>query len=217
MTKYLIINADDYGLTPQVSVAIRKAHWEGILTSTTVMMNLPDIEGELNIVLKECPNLGLGVHLNITDGYPPLLSPERLPSLMSLSDGTVFPDNTTLRANLEKLSLLEVEAEWRAQIERFVKLVGRNPDHLDSHYHDSFMSMGTVEVMLRLANEFQCAVRMLPDPQRLWLPHLNVTAPPPDFFCGRFLRPRRFACQLAENYRRIAGWRNRSDESSRPA
>lgn len=184
--KYLIINADDYGLTPQVSAGIRKAHLDGILTSTTVLVNQPDIEAEVNTVMKDCPKLGLGVHLNITDEMPPLLPPERLPSLMSLSDRTVFPENKTLRANMDKLSLLEIEAEWRAQIERFVKLVGRKPDHLDSHYHDSFMSMGTMEVMLRLANEFQCAVRMLPDPQRLWLPQLKVTAPHPNFFVDDF-------------------------------
>jgi hypothetical protein len=44
----LIVNADDYGRTPGVSQGIRKAHLEGIVTSTTALMNTPGVEGRLN-------------------------------------------------------------------------------------------------------------------------------------------------------------------------
>ncbi len=184
--KYLIVNADDYGLTPQVSAGIRKAHLEGILTSTTVLMNLSGVENELETVLTDCPKLGLGVHLNITDEMPPLLPPERLPVLLGLSDGKVFPENKTLRANVETISLQEIEAEWRAQIERFVAVTGRNPDHLDSHYHDSYMTFEMFELMLKLARELKCAVRMPPYPQKTWLPRLDFSVSHPDFFADDF-------------------------------
>lgn len=186
MTRFLIINADDYGLTPQVSAGIRKAHLEGILTSTTVLVSQPGVEAELETVMRDCPNLGLGVHLNITDEMPPLLPPEQLPSLMRLSNGKVFPENKRLRENLAAISLQEIEAEWRAQIERFVTFTGRNPDHLDSHYHDAYISMETFETLLRLADEFHCAARVLPDAQQDWLPQLKVIAPHPDFFVDDF-------------------------------
>jgi len=37
----LIINADDFGLSPGVSRGILRAYREGILTSTTFMVNFP--------------------------------------------------------------------------------------------------------------------------------------------------------------------------------
>ena len=44
MVKKLIINADDFGLCDGVTFGILKAHQDGILTSTTCMMNMPHIE-----------------------------------------------------------------------------------------------------------------------------------------------------------------------------
>ena len=38
----LIVNADDFGLTPLVNQSIVQAYQNGIVTSTTVMVNLPD-------------------------------------------------------------------------------------------------------------------------------------------------------------------------------
>ena len=49
----LIVNADDYGLTPRVSSGIRKANLEGIVTSTTVLMNFSDAISAINLF----PNL----------------------------------------------------------------------------------------------------------------------------------------------------------------
>ena len=40
MTKKLIVNADDFGRTPSVTEGILRAHKEGIVTSTTAMMNI---------------------------------------------------------------------------------------------------------------------------------------------------------------------------------
>ena len=69
MIKRLIVNADDYGLSEGVCLGILKAHRDGILTSTTCMMNMENIEKYLEMT-KAYPNLGLGVHLNITVGKP---------------------------------------------------------------------------------------------------------------------------------------------------
>ena len=60
MIKRLIVNADDYGLSEGVCLGILKAHRDGILTSTTCMMNMENIEKYLEMT-KDYPNLGLGV------------------------------------------------------------------------------------------------------------------------------------------------------------
>ncbi len=126
MTKYLIINADDYGLHPSVSAGIRKAHLEGILTSTTTMMNMPDAEFALEMAAAHCPNLGLGVHLTLTAGAPLLPPPNgQLPALLRLSGRTRFPREAVLREQAAFIPAAEVKAEWRAQIERFIQITGK--------------------------------------------------------------------------------------------
>jgi predicted glycoside hydrolase/deacetylase ChbG (UPF0249 family) len=70
MTHFLIANADDYALTPGVSKGIRLAFLQGIVTSTTVMMNQPYAAAELPGLLQQCPGLGSGVHLTLTVGQP---------------------------------------------------------------------------------------------------------------------------------------------------
>ena len=69
MCKKLIINADDYGRSPGVSRGILRAHREGIVTSTTAMINQPKVEAQLAEALT-CPELGIGLHLVFSAWLP---------------------------------------------------------------------------------------------------------------------------------------------------
>jgi predicted glycoside hydrolase/deacetylase ChbG (UPF0249 family) len=80
MGKQLIVNADDYGRTAGVVEGILRAHQQGIVTSTTAMMNMPGIEAALQRA-QSYPDLGLGIHL-VFSAWRPLLPPERIPSLV---------------------------------------------------------------------------------------------------------------------------------------
>ena len=80
VTKRLIVNADDYGHSPGICLGIREAHLEGIVTSTTAMMNRPLAPAELTVAARTCPNLGVGVHLVLTAGKP-VLAAEKVASL----------------------------------------------------------------------------------------------------------------------------------------
>jgi hypothetical protein len=67
-----------------------------------------------------------------------------------------------LEGLLKRLPGLEiglVEGEWRSQIERFISLTGKKPTHLDSHHHMSFFTRDLFSLMLRLATEYECAIR----------------------------------------------------------
>ena len=158
MTIRLIVNADDYGRTPHVSTGIREAHLKGIVTSTTAMMNMPGVEDGLRQALRECPNLGMGVHLVLTSGTP-LLPLEKVPSLTAAGQAT-FPGVGEQTARLAELNLDEAAAEWRAQVDRFVAVTGRAPDHLDSHHHFSYFTEGLFRRMLELAARFGCSIRL---------------------------------------------------------
>lgn len=154
--KRLIINSDDYGRTPDISRGIREAHLNGVVTSTTCMMNIPTTAADVAIALKEAPGLAMGVHLVLTMGRP-IITPEAGSSITD-ENGNFFK-YVPFVEHLSQLNMDEVKAEWRAQIEAFIKAAGRKPTHLDSHHHSSYFAPQLFRGMLELAKEYDCAIR----------------------------------------------------------
>lgn len=154
--KRLIINSDDYGRTPAISRGIRESHINGVVTSTTCMMNIPTTTRDVAVAVQETPKLGLGVHLVLTMGRP-ILPSEAVPSIVD-ENGNHFKYDAFIQ-NLPHLDITEVKAEWRAQIEAFIRAAGRRPDHLDSHHHSSFFTPELFRGMLELAKEYNCPIR----------------------------------------------------------
>src|SRR5215212_9818878 len=74
----LIVNADDYGLSPGVNAGVLAAHRRGLVTSATLMANMPAVAAA---VAATPPTLALGLHLNLTTGEP-CAGAERVPSLV---------------------------------------------------------------------------------------------------------------------------------------
>lgn len=156
MTRYLIVNADDLGHTPGVTEGILRAHKEGIVTSTSVMINKPAAAESIRLAQREAPNLGLGLHLNLTSGMPVLLA-EKIPALVE-PDGS-FHRPPALMPQLATIDMSQVELELRAQVERFIQQAGTAPDHLDSHHNSTHSSPRIVSLMLQLATELSVPVR----------------------------------------------------------
>jgi predicted glycoside hydrolase/deacetylase ChbG (UPF0249 family) len=156
MAKKLIVNADDFGHTPGVSAGIRQGHLHGIVTSTSAMMNRPLAPAELTVAARTCPNLGIGVHLVLTAGKP-VLSAERLSTLVD-GQGN-FLNLPALVDQINQIDLEQVWAEWNAQVEKFTRHYGRNPDHLDSHHHVSYFTPALFERMVKLAEQLHCGIR----------------------------------------------------------
>lgn len=63
----LIVNADDFGLTEGTNYGIIDGHINGIVNSTTMMMNMPE-QSMRYAQQKEYKTLGVGVHLVLTAG-----------------------------------------------------------------------------------------------------------------------------------------------------
>ncbi len=157
MSKRLIVNADDYGHTRGVSQGIRQAHLQGIVTSTTTMMNYPGADEDLRAAVSECPRLGLGLHLVLTSGSP-LLPAAEVPGLVD-TEGKFFKYDPFVE-RMNGINLQQVNLEWHAQVEAFKKAVGRLPDHLDSHHHSSYFTPALFELMLDLADELNVPIRL---------------------------------------------------------
>ncbi len=127
-TRRLIVNADDFGLTAGVSRGILRAHREGLVTSATVLANLPP-QPELDAAAAGA-GLGLGLHFNLTWGRP--VSPAgTVPSLVDV-EGRFGRDLAALQ---ERARPDDVRRECETQIEVFSRRFGRPPTHLDSHHH----------------------------------------------------------------------------------
>jgi predicted glycoside hydrolase/deacetylase ChbG (UPF0249 family) len=127
-SRTLIVNADDFGLTPGVSRGILEAGARGIVTSTTVLVNRP-IDPEL-IDRLESSGLGVGLHLNLTLGAP-ASDARRVPSLVD-GEGRFVRDPREAAARADRD---QARIELGNQIDAFRRLFGRFPTHLDSHHH----------------------------------------------------------------------------------
>ncbi len=146
----LIVNADDLGMPKGTVAATSDLYALGVVTSTTAMVNQADWPAAAEF-LSDHPKLGAGVHLVMNDGHP-LLSPDQVPSLVD-REGR-FRDGLPLLLRYGRLRIAELEAEWRAQIERFRHDVGRAPGHLDLHCRWPYVFPAWFQVSLKLAQAY---------------------------------------------------------------
>jgi predicted glycoside hydrolase/deacetylase ChbG (UPF0249 family) len=146
------VNADDFGLTENVNRGILDAHREGIVTSTTLLANGMAFETAA-AASKRFPRLGIGVHLNLTEGMP-VADPFLIRTLVDRG-GRLHMTPTRLWAGIAtgQVSLSDIEFELRAQVSKVIR-AGIRPTHLDGHKHVHVLPPVS-EVVLRLAREFR--------------------------------------------------------------
>ncbi len=154
----LIINADDFGLTPGVNRAIVQAHTHGIVTSATLMANGPAFD-ETQQLAKDLPNLSIGCHVVLIDGEP-LLPADDLPSL---TQSRRLRDNLkafAARALTGKIDSEEISAEATAQVKK-IQAAGIRVSHFDTHKHTHLFPK-VLRPLLQAASA--CGVRAVRNP-----------------------------------------------------
>jgi predicted glycoside hydrolase/deacetylase ChbG (UPF0249 family) len=127
--------ADDYGIAPGVSAAIRDLVGRGRLNATSVMVAAPSFTraeaDELATLNAAGPHVAIGLHLTLTGPLKPLTS-----AYAPLAEGAFLPLATTLRlAVQQRLDMAALATELRAQFETFASAFGRPPDFVDGHQH----------------------------------------------------------------------------------
>lgn len=120
----IIINADDFGLREAANQAIFEAHHAGRLNSTTLLVDGAAVDSAVNLA-RQCPELGLGLHLNLDpflgydiDGYY----------------GRTLSNVSPQAYRQAILNLPDLEQSIEAQFERFFSL-GLTMSHVDSHHN----------------------------------------------------------------------------------
>ncbi len=133
MRRRVILNADDFGLSPAVNAAVERAHREGVLTAASLMVGERAAPEAVDIARRN-PGLAVGLHLTLADGAP-VLPPERIPALVR-ADGRFRDDMAGVGFALAASAAAreQLRAEVAAQVAAF-RATGLACDHLNAHKH----------------------------------------------------------------------------------
>lgn len=167
LSSYLIVNGDDFGLSPQVNAGIVHAHQHGILTNTSLMVSAPAWQDAVARA-KETPSLSVGLHLTLVQGRATL--PPHFTSALTDFGGN-FLDNPThagLRYFFLPRARDQLRDECRAQIEKFLATglhLGHVDGHLNIHMHPTVL-----DILIPLLREYNIsAMRVTHEPLALSL------------------------------------------------
>lgn len=149
--KKFILNADDFGMSEAFNRAVLEGYSSGILKSASLVANGDAFDGACEMVIPVCPDLGVGIHLNIIEGKS-LCS-----DLDKLTDESGNFNNSYVQLLLKSLNykdnifMEQLEREFRAQIEKVKERV--EVTHIDSHVHTHSIPR-IFELVCRLAKEY---------------------------------------------------------------
>lgn len=129
MSKKIIINADDFGLTRAVNYGILDGFLNKSISSTSLMVNALATDHAVELI-KKYDLKGIGIHVNITLGKP-ISKPEEVVTLLN-DDGSFKGNKYYIEGN--HVNEDELIKEFDNQIQRFIELVGREPDHINYHH-----------------------------------------------------------------------------------
>src|SRR5262245_36723832 len=139
--RVLIVNADDFGLSPGINEGVIRGHEHGIVTSASLMVRGPSA-AEAAAYARRTPSLSVGLHVEL-QGW------EYRDGSWQLAYQVVPPDDKEA-----------TRAEVQAQLDLFRTLMDREPTHLDSHQHIHVTTAAGV-VLIELAYELGIPVRQL--------------------------------------------------------
>ncbi len=148
----VIINADDFGLTDGICIAILEMLESRSISSTTLMTAANGAIARFKRYrANELAGLA-GVHLQLTGGHP--VSPaSEIPTLVDTRTGGFLDPR---KGGAPDPS--EVYLEWGRQIERASEALGAAPTHLDTH-HGMHRRPELFEVYVALARELRIPFR----------------------------------------------------------
>lgn len=147
MTKKVIINADDFGMSEAYNYGVIKALRDGVASSTTIMINQPAAEHAVSL-LKEVPGTYVGLHVNLTTGSP-VSDPDKIPSLVKPNGEYI--GSKDFKTHKKQFVYKDCYIETKAQVERFRELFGYYPTHIEPH---SAMDDQSNKALIDVAKEY---------------------------------------------------------------
>ena len=130
--RHIWLCADDYGISPAVSAAIRDLVARRRINAASVMVVTPSFSASEAAALHEAAASGaaIGLHLTLTAPFHPLtnFAPRRNGAFLPLNGMAVC-------ALMRRLDRSQLETEIASQFAAFRNAFGRNPDYVDGHQH----------------------------------------------------------------------------------
>lgn len=157
--KYLIINADDFGLHPNINAGIRQGHIAGCITSASLMAGGSSFDNAVSIG-RALNNLGIGIHLTLV-ACAPVCNPNDIPTLVN-NDGLLTANYSEFMKKYftNKISLSDIQKELEAQVQKVIS-TGINVSHIDSHQHLHVLP-GVIDIVLGLAIKYNISSIRIP-------------------------------------------------------
>lgn len=152
----IIVNADDFGMNENVTIAIAECFRRGIVNRTTAMVNMPWFENAIEIARRDGFADRIGLHINLSEGVP--LSEEiRESRFWCNTDGSFrggLWHNKLWRFWMPQEALrlagIEIEKQMQAFIESGLPL-----RHFDSHqYICTYWPMVNISCIMASRNGF---------------------------------------------------------------
>ncbi|MBQ7545554.1 MAG: polysaccharide deacetylase family protein [Clostridia bacterium] len=180
--RYLIINADDFGLCDSANEAIFELFETGNLLSSTIMMPCPKAKQAVDFSIQH-PKYAIGIHLTMTNEWEERWPWGPLTDGASLRNeaGRMWPENEDFEAHC---NYDEAIAEARAQIELAEKM-GMHPTQVDNHMGSLYGMNGKYRMLPKifaLCRDLHYPFRMCTTPKDDFCPEgvsLNLYR----FFC----------------------------------
>ena len=162
MTKRLLMQSDDYGITGAVSAGIRTAIEFGLIRNTGLFVNMPASEKAARDILAY--DVCLGIDINYVCGKP-VSDPARVPHMVDEKGDFISSGKMAKRSKLlhmDKLNLIstfeedpypykEVLLETENQVKRFIELTGKKPEYMHPH---SLMSDNCYRAAREIAEKY---------------------------------------------------------------
>jgi predicted glycoside hydrolase/deacetylase ChbG (UPF0249 family) len=167
----LIVTADDFGIGPATTQGILELAQQRRITATVLLVNSPFAEPAVHAWRQAGRPVELGWHPCLTLDAP-VLAAHLVPTLVD-ARGRFWPLGKFAGKLLcGRIDHGEIEAELRAQLQRFCELVGQPPSTVNSHHH--------VQVFPPVGAILQRVLAGLPRPymRRVREPWTTITAIP---------------------------------------
>lgn len=152
----LIVQSDDYGITRGAAQGCLHGIKNGVITQTGMFANMPWIEECVEWIKPYLDQISFGIDLNASTG-PSVLGHDKVPTLTK-ENGDFYGSRENRAFDTEENGFDhlaehrdELYAEFKAQIEKYIDLVGHKPDFIHNH---AYGTKTTDEVTRTLAREY---------------------------------------------------------------